>query len=137
MSLLGLSLEARKRHKQRQFISSLLTYRSQFEMNCLCLSHFVRYRCRSIICAFPANIICSLAFPSCLRSVAGSSGRPGGARMTPWRFGPTARIPQDPPDPLIVTTGRSPGRADPSFLAIKLQGTLLAAGPGFARIPFY
>jgi len=38
---------------------------------------------------------------------------------------------------LIVTTGRSPGRADPSFLAIKLQGTLPAAGPGFTRIPFY
>jgi len=34
---------------------------------------------------------------------------------------------------LIVTTVRSPGRADPSFLAIKRLGILPAAGLGFAK----
>jgi len=34
---------------------------------------------------------------------------------------------------LIVTTVRSPGRADPSFLAIKPLGILPAAGLGFAK----
>jgi len=36
-----------------------------------------------------------------------------------------------------VTTSRSPGRADPSFLAIKPLGTLPAAGHVLAKIPFY
>jgi len=36
-----------------------------------------------------------------------------------------------------VTTGRSPGRADPSFLAIKRQGTLPAAGHVLAKILVY
>jgi len=69
--------------------------------------------------------------------VPGRPDDPGGARMAPWRFGPKRSDPRDLPDPPIVTTGRSPGRADPSFLAIKLQGTLPAAGPGFTRISFY